>query len=81
MHYREYFPLPSHCSPDDPKRTVSLPMRVCKVSSICCAVLYPMVTHWCWTDHGMLARDGFRDFAGGMVVLDRLTVRVWNVIT
>ena len=40
-----------------------------------------MVTHWCWTDHGMLARDGFRDFAGGMVVLDRLTVRVWNVIT
>ena len=39
-----------------------------KVSCVCGAVLYPLVTHWCWTGTGVLARGGFLDFAGGMVV-------------
>ena len=37
------------------------------VSSMCCGVLYPIVTHWGWTGTGWLAQRGFLDFAGGMI--------------
>merc|ERR1719395_1065 len=38
------------------------------VSSLCCGVFYPIVSHWVWSPTGWLQQRGFLDFAGGMLV-------------
>eukprot|EP00095_Tigriopus_kingsejongensis_P012176 maker-scaffold2514_size14919-snap-gene-0.4 protein:Tk12176 transcript:maker-scaffold2514_size14919-snap-gene-0.4-mRNA-1 annotation:"predicted protein" len=37
-------------------------------SCIITGVLYPIATHWCWSQEGWLAQMGFQDFAGSGVV-------------
>jgi ammonium transporter, Amt family len=37
-------------------------------SLLLCAIAYPIVGHWIWTENGWLSTRGFHDFAGSTVV-------------
>lgn len=37
-------------------------------STLMTGVIYPIATHWCWSEQGWLAQNGFSDFAGSGVV-------------